>query len=87
VFGGAELDPLWGAETGYTDFSDSDFDYLQGAVPGRGKTKGYGIYAAVGLQWNVNPQWALVGEYERYGRSKKIGSKADVWTIGARYNF
>lgn len=46
-----------------------------------------GVYAGVGLQWNINPQWALVGEYERYGRSKRLGSSADVFTVAARYNF
>jgi OOP family OmpA-OmpF porin len=46
-----------------------------------------GVYAGAGLQWNITPQWALVGEYERYGRSKRIGSSADVWTVAARYNF
>lgn len=46
-----------------------------------------GVYAGVGLQWNVHPQWALTAEYERYGRSKHIGAQADVFSFGARYNF
>jgi len=133
VFGGADLDPLWGVEAGYADFPESDFRYTQGFVPGHGKVGGYGVYlagkarwpvhpvvdvfgklgvayshrkidsdiplttgriqrdiglyAGLGLQWNLTQQWAVVGEYERYGRSKKIGSSADVWTVAARYNF
>ena len=46
-----------------------------------------GIYAGVGLQWKLDPQWALTAEYERYGKSKNFGAKPDVWTLAARYNF
>jgi OOP family OmpA-OmpF porin len=46
-----------------------------------------GIYAGAGLQWNVNRQWSLIAEYERYGKSKDYGAKADVFTIAGRYNF
>jgi OOP family OmpA-OmpF porin len=46
-----------------------------------------GIYAGVGLQWNLNPQWSITAEYERYGKSKDNGAKADVFTIAGRYNF
>lgn len=133
VFGGADFDPIWGVELGYTDFRGTDFSYTANGVPGTGSTNGYafylagkgrwpihqqaevfgklglahsrrefdsslplgvddsnndtGIYAGVGLQWNINPQWALTAEYERYGKEKDIGAKADVWTVAARYNF
>lgn len=46
-----------------------------------------GAYGAVGLQYNINQQVALTAEYERYGKSKDFGAKADVFTIGARYSF
>ena len=46
-----------------------------------------GAYGAVGLQYNINQQVALTAEYERYGKSKDFGTKADVWTVGARYSF
>lgn len=46
-----------------------------------------GAYGAVGLQYNINQQVALTAEYERYGKNKDFGAKADVWTIGARYSF
>jgi hypothetical protein len=39
------------------------------------------------LQYNLNQQVALTVEYERYGKSKDFGAKADVWTVGARYSF
>lgn len=46
-----------------------------------------GLYAGAGLQWNVAPQWAIVGEYERYGRSKNVGSSADVLSVSLRFSF
>jgi opacity protein-like surface antigen len=48
------------------------------------KTEAYG---AIGAQYNLNKQVALTLEYERYGKSKDFGAKADAWTVGARYNF
>jgi opacity protein-like surface antigen len=46
-----------------------------------------GVYAAAGLQYNVAPQVALIAEYERYGKRKDFGAKADVITVGAKYSF
>jgi opacity protein-like surface antigen len=46
-----------------------------------------GPYVGVGALWNVNPQWAVVAEYERFGRSKRIGASADMLTVGVRFNF
>lgn len=46
-----------------------------------------GAYGALGLQYNINQQVALTAEYERYGKSKDYGAKADAITIGARYSF
>jgi OOP family OmpA-OmpF porin len=46
-----------------------------------------GAYAAVGLQYNINPQVALTAEYERYGKTKDFGAKADVLTAGVKYSF
>ena len=46
-----------------------------------------GAYGAVGVQYNLNQQVALTAEYERYGKSKAFGAKADAWTVGARYSF
>jgi len=51
------------------------------------KNSDTGAYGAVGLQYNLNQQVALTAEYERYGKSKDFGAKADVLTVGARYSF
>lgn len=45
------------------------------------------LYAGVGAQYNLNQKVALTAEYERYGKSKDFGAKADVFTIGAKYAF
>jgi opacity protein-like surface antigen len=44
-------------------------------------------YAGLGAQYNLNKQVALTAEYERYGKKKDIGTKADVFTVAAKYNF
>jgi OOP family OmpA-OmpF porin len=46
-----------------------------------------GVYAAAGLQYAVAPQVSLIAEYERYGKRKEFGAKADAITIGAKYSF
>jgi opacity protein-like surface antigen len=45
------------------------------------------VYGALGAQFNINKQVALTAEYERYGKSRDFGAKADVWTVAARYSF
>lgn len=50
----------------------------------RSKTEAYG---ALGAEYKLNENVSLIGEYERYGKSKDFGAKADVWTIGAKYAF
>jgi OOP family OmpA-OmpF porin len=68
-----------GIENSQRNLSDVD-----GFNQGKGNTSGYG---SVGVQFNLTPQVGLVAEYERYGKSKDFGAKADAWTIGARYSF
>ncbi|MEX5745651.1 porin family protein [Massilia sp. X63] len=46
-----------------------------------------GAYGALGAEYKLNQNVSLIGEYERYGKSKDFGAKADVFTIGAKYAF
>jgi OOP family OmpA-OmpF porin len=46
-----------------------------------------GAYAGVGVQYALNQNVSLNAEYERYGKDKDFGAKADVWTVGAKYSF
>lgn len=46
-----------------------------------------GAYGALGVQYKLNQQVALTAEYERYGKEKDIGAKANAWSVGAHYNF
>jgi opacity protein-like surface antigen len=132
VFGGYEIDKMWGVEAGYTDFRKSHASYTRNGVSGRADSDGHayyvagkatmpvneqvsvygklgvshtqadlsasdpvlnrsvsdtGVYAGVGLQYNVNQQVALIAEYERYGKQKDFGAKPDVFTVGAKYSF
>jgi opacity protein-like surface antigen len=48
------------------------------------KTEAYG---AIGGQYNINQKVALTMEYERYGKKKDFGVKADALSVGARYSF
>ena len=48
------------------------------------KTEAYG---SVGAQYNLSKEVALSLEYERYGKTKDFGAKADAITVAARYNF
>jgi OOP family OmpA-OmpF porin len=45
------------------------------------------LYGALGVQYNLNQNVALTAEYERYGKSKDFGAKADVFTVAAKYAF
>lgn len=45
------------------------------------------VYAGVGVQYNLTQKVALTAEYERYGKSKDFGAKADVVSVGAKYAF
>ena len=135
IFGGYDIDPMWGVEAGYTDFRKSTYDYTNTATntAGRAQSDGHAfyvagkatapineqfsafgklgvarnkatlssattpafntsdskteVYAGVGLQYKLNQKVALTAEYERYGKSKDFGAKADVLTVAAKYAF
>ena len=46
-----------------------------------------GLYGAVGVEYALNEKASLVGEYERYGKDKAIGAKADALSLGVKYGF
>ncbi|MGZ5848602.1 MAG: porin family protein, partial [Ramlibacter sp.] len=46
-----------------------------------------GLYGGLGVQYALGPKLALTGEYERFGRDKHSGAKADVFTVGLKYGF
>lgn len=45
------------------------------------------VYAGLGGQYNISDRTALILEYERYGKTKEIGAKADAITAGAKFSF
>jgi OOP family OmpA-OmpF porin len=46
-----------------------------------------GLYAGAGMQVKLVGNLALTGDYERYGKKKTVGAKADVFTLGLKYGF
>jgi OOP family OmpA-OmpF porin len=46
-----------------------------------------GLYGGLGVQYALNRNLALTAEYERYGKDKSFGAKADVYTVGLKYGF
>jgi OOP family OmpA-OmpF porin len=46
-----------------------------------------GLYAGVGAQYKLTGNLDAVVEYERYGKRKVSGPKADVYSIGLKYGF
>jgi len=62
----------------------SELELVNAAQTSRSKTEAYG---ALGAEYKLNENVSLIGEYERYGKSKDFGAKADVLTIGAKYSF
>lgn len=44
-------------------------------------------YGALGAQYAFNQNVSLVGEYERYGKDKYQGAKADAVSLGLKYGF
>ena len=46
-----------------------------------------GLYGGVGVEYKLNQNLAVNAEYERYGKDKAFGAKADVYTVGLKYGF
>lgn len=46
-----------------------------------------GAYGALGMEYALNEKTSVVGEYERYGRDKATGAKADALSVGLKYGF
>lgn len=61
---------------------------LSSAVPGlSGSDSKTEVYAGLGGQYNLSDKAALILEYERYGKTKDVGAKADAITAGAKFSF
>jgi len=58
IFGGYEIDQMYGVEAGYTDFRKHDFN--NGTASGN--TKGYGVYIAGKASVPINEQASVYGK-------------------------
>jgi opacity protein-like surface antigen len=60
-------------------YSDNQFnDY---------KSNQTGLYGALGVKYKLNQNMSVLAEYERNGKTKDVGAKADSWTLGLSYGF
>jgi opacity protein-like surface antigen len=46
-----------------------------------------GLYGGLGVQYKLSDYAAVVAEYERYGKRKESGPRADVVSVGLKYSF
>jgi len=44
-------------------------------------------YGALGVQYNINQDVAVIAEYERFGGTRDFGVRPNALTIGAKYSF
>lgn len=44
-------------------------------------------YGALGVQYNINQDVAVIAEYERFGGSRDFGVRPNSLSIGAKYSF
>ena len=74
IFGGYEIDPMWGVEVGYTDFRKADFSYNNGTTSVGGNTKGYGVYVAAKASTPINDQFSAFGKLGVQHSSRELNS-------------
>jgi OOP family OmpA-OmpF porin len=80
--------PLGDRFTGYgklgVSYNERKFSNSLGAQANNYDT---GLYGGVGVEYKLNEKLAVNAEYERYGKDKAFGAKADVYTVGLKYGF
>ena len=79
--------PVNGALSAYGKLGASYNERKSGFMDDRWSERDTGLYGAIGLQYALTQNVALVGEYERYGKKKDAGAKADVVSVGVQYGF
>jgi hypothetical protein len=64
VFGGVDIDPMWGVEVGYTDFKKSNYNYTNSTTntAGNAQSDGNSFYVAGKLTAPINEQFSVVGK-------------------------
>lgn len=74
IFGGWELNDMWGVEAGYTDLRSVEGSYTLGNTAGRVQADGSRTYLAGKASWPVNQQVSV------YGKLGVAYNKIDVST-------
>jgi len=79
--------PLGERFTGYGKLGVSYNERKLSSSLGQVNSYDTGLYGGVGVEYKLNEKLALNAEYERYGKDKAFGAKADVYTVGLKYGF
>jgi OOP family OmpA-OmpF porin len=79
--------PLGERFTGYGKLGVSYNERKLSSTLGQVNSYDTGLYGGVGVEYKLNEKLALNAEYERYGKDKALGAKADVYTVGLKYGF
>ena len=94
VFGGMEMNRMWGAEAGYVDYRSFDRSFTVNGVPGRVEMDGYGVYLAAKATAPVSDKFELFGKlgvvHNRFSATGGVfGDDRDTdpyLGVGAQYN-
>ena len=76
IFGGYELDQMWGVEAGYTDFRSADFSYSNNGASASGSTKGNGLYVAGKYSQPISDQASVYGKLGVQHSYRELNSPA-----------
>ncbi|MFD2367522.1 porin family protein [Pseudoduganella sp. GCM10020061] len=53
----------------------------------RHKDDDTGLYAGLGVQYNINDKVAVTAEYERSGKREAFNDPNDAWSVGMKFGF
>lgn len=95
VFGGMEVNRMWGGEVGYIDYRSFDRSYTVNGVPGRVEMDGYGVYLAGKATAPVTDKVEIFGKlglvHNKFNvtGNNMFGDDSDTdpyFGVGAQYN-
>ncbi|MES2297412.1 MAG: outer membrane beta-barrel protein [Pseudomonadota bacterium] len=94
IFGGIDIDKMWGVEAGYTDFRSSSFNYTLGGSSAHVESDGHAFYLAGKATAALNDQFGVFGKLGIAQTKSTLSgslSRSDSDTsgygaIGAQYN-
>lgn len=62
LFGGIEIDQVWGVEAGWSHFREASAEFTRNGIRQGVDTDGYGVYLAGKASASLNPQFSVYGK-------------------------